>query len=382
MIGNFSTRSVTKPSAMRRLYRSVLFWLVFLWACCEMVGVAVAAEGTARPTSREFDPFDILAWEVLAGVEASDDATFPKEGRDDARIRIAVWPFSAEQTPLPASLANEYNDRLLVSLLSQGGSRHRFIAREALSAVVKEIDESSSRDAELDGLLAALVERAKADVLIVGKLRRTSRDAVVLSYEAVRVSDGTILAATSHQRLPIDPAEVELAARPKAPAPSAKPATPSPWDKYLSVRAPDTSTSTHGLASRDENIAAVQADLLDLGYDPGPVDGILGPRTRAAIRAYQDDAHLPVDGLVSASLVVSLRKDVAVHQGYAAKPERVRAGPTLTEPVVVRPMQPVIHGADGTYCREYQKNVSIGGAVQRSYGRACLQADGTWKIVR
>jgi surface antigen len=37
--------------------------------------------------------------------------------------------------------------------------------------------------------------------------------------------------------------------------------------------------------------------------------------------------------------------------------------------------------ADGTYCREYQQDIVIGGKKQQSYGTACRQPDGTWKIV-
>jgi surface antigen len=37
--------------------------------------------------------------------------------------------------------------------------------------------------------------------------------------------------------------------------------------------------------------------------------------------------------------------------------------------------------ADGTYCREYQTDVVISGKKQQSFGTACRQPDGTWKIV-
>ena len=37
--------------------------------------------------------------------------------------------------------------------------------------------------------------------------------------------------------------------------------------------------------------------------------------------------------------------------------------------------------ATGQYCREYQQTVTIDGKQQRSYGTACRQADGSWKIV-
>lgn len=37
--------------------------------------------------------------------------------------------------------------------------------------------------------------------------------------------------------------------------------------------------------------------------------------------------------------------------------------------------------AQGTYCREYQQTVTIDGKKENSYGTACRQPDGSWKIV-
>ena len=34
----------------------------------------------------------------------------------------------------------------------------------------------------------------------------------------------------------------------------------------------------------------------------------------------------------------------------------------------------------GTYCREYQQTVTIGGKQENAYGTACRQPDGSWKI--
>jgi surface antigen len=34
----------------------------------------------------------------------------------------------------------------------------------------------------------------------------------------------------------------------------------------------------------------------------------------------------------------------------------------------------------GTYCREFQSNVVIGGKDEKAYGTACRQPDGSWKI--
>jgi surface antigen len=38
--------------------------------------------------------------------------------------------------------------------------------------------------------------------------------------------------------------------------------------------------------------------------------------------------------------------------------------------------------AAGDPCREYQQTVTIGGRTETAYGRACRQADGSWKIVQ
>ncbi len=54
----------------------------------------------------------------------------------------------------------------------------------------------------------------------------------------------------------------------------------------------NTSTST-------ETIKKVQKTLNDLGYDCGKVDGILGKKTKSAIKAFQKDNDLTVDGKIN-----------------------------------------------------------------------------------
>ncbi len=57
----------------------------------------------------------------------------------------------------------------------------------------------------------------------------------------------------------------------------------------------------------------LQRRLNELGFDTGAADGIPGSRTRAAVRAYQKTAGLPVDGYPSLPLLEHLRR----HQGTA-----------------------------------------------------------------
>lgn len=85
-----------------------------------------------------------------------------------------------------------------------------------------------------------------------------------------------------------------------APAPSvrpsavAQPVMPGPLD-----------TLDPGL--RHIYVAGIQEELRVRGYDPGPVDGVAGGRTRAAIRRYQAAVGLPVDGQPSAELLNHLK---------------------------------------------------------------------------
>lgn len=51
----------------------------------------------------------------------------------------------------------------------------------------------------------------------------------------------------------------------------------------------------------------IQRELLGLGYKIGKPDGVIGSKTRAAIRAFQRKVGLPVDGEVSSSLIRHLR---------------------------------------------------------------------------
>lgn len=65
-------------------------------------------------------------------------------------------------------------------------------------------------------------------------------------------------------------------------------------------------------------ILEVQKALLSAGFDPGPLDGVAGPRTRKAIRAFQRRMKLRADGIAGP------RTQAALAGG--AKPGPVPAG--------------------------------------------------------
>jgi len=67
-------------------------------------------------------------------------------------------------------------------------------------------------------------------------------------------------------------------------------------------------------ATGKQLVMEIQSGLASLGYNPGPVDGIAGQRTRTAIRTYQEDHSLLVDGQASPALaehIISTRSNLS-----------------------------------------------------------------------
>lgn len=67
-------------------------------------------------------------------------------------------------------------------------------------------------------------------------------------------------------------------------------------------------------------VRSMQDMLHKQGYAAGPIDGIVGPKTAAAIRAFQKDKGLPVTGTTSNETLQKL--------GFRSKMDRSRANST------------------------------------------------------
>jgi peptidoglycan hydrolase-like protein with peptidoglycan-binding domain len=55
----------------------------------------------------------------------------------------------------------------------------------------------------------------------------------------------------------------------------------------------------------------VQSRLKELGYEPGPIDGIFGAKTLAAVKAFQHEAGLLSFGIVGNNTLAALALDEA-----------------------------------------------------------------------
>jgi hypothetical protein len=71
------------------------------------------------------------------------------------------------------------------------------------------------------------------------------------------------------------------------------------------------------------DIARLQEKLTSLGYAPGPIDAIYGPATATAVRAFQRDNSLEVDGVAGPQTLDTLKATVK-----PAKPRAVQRKPS------------------------------------------------------
>jgi hypothetical protein len=86
------------------------------------------------------------------------------------------------------------------------------------------------------------------------------------------------------------------------------------------------------LAASDPLIREAQTKLRDQGYDTGPIDGILGNITRAAIRRFQSDHKLPLTGeLDSATRKALFAKPELKQDSLQREEEKIQYNPSYKE---------------------------------------------------
>jgi peptidoglycan hydrolase-like protein with peptidoglycan-binding domain len=80
------------------------------------------------------------------------------------------------------------------------------------------------------------------------------------------------------------------------------------WRQYSTT--PSKQAASSG-PKTSNMVAATQANLARLGYEPGPIDGQYGLQTAAAISQFQRDQSLPADGKLSGQIALEIEKQAA-----------------------------------------------------------------------
>jgi peptidoglycan hydrolase-like protein with peptidoglycan-binding domain len=71
-------------------------------------------------------------------------------------------------------------------------------------------------------------------------------------------------------------------------------------------QSPSASAGSQSQAGGDEKIKQVQQKLKDQGHDAGPVDGVMGPKTQAALKEFQSAKGLKDSGQLDRETMAAL----------------------------------------------------------------------------
>lgn len=128
------------------------------------------------------------------------------------------------------------------------------------------------------------------------------------------------------------PAPGSVSSQPQLPQPSNGIASSTSSAQALSAAVVQEDTASLSY----EEVRELQARLRGLGFDPGPVDGVAGPLTTAAIKRYQVARQRPETGLLERQLLQQARQEVAQTQSSSFEPKiNIR---------VADPSRPIIYG--------------------------------------
>ena len=97
------------------------------------------------------------------------------------------------------------------------------------------------------------------------------------------------------------------------------------------ISAPSASASTPTIAPY--SLRNVQIALATLGYNVGTPDGVVGPKSRAAIRAFQVDSSMPVSGEPSIALYEKLQAAIVERSGATTQSTQ-QVVPTATKAMI------------------------------------------------
>ena len=102
----------------------------------------------------------------------------------------------------------------------------------------------------------------------------------------------------------------------------------------------DRSLKVDSPPMRGDDVAALQSRLIDMGFNPGRVDGIYGAITESAVKEFQKSVGVTIDGICGPGTVMSLMRLMRTVTGGAPTQLRDQAvrekrGPALADKVIV-----------------------------------------------
>ncbi len=231
-------------------------------------------------------------------------------------------------TPLIAAARRGHAD--VVDVLIGAGANVNVADTRGQTALMAAVDAG-------DGESTRLLLAQNPDIYAVDDMGRTALD---IARQKGRPDIADVLASRT-ETLPAETTATRLAPNP----PQVKPVTgEEPAAKTRPPEQPHSDRPKPASGGMQDRARVTQAQtyLRQLGYDPGPVDGVQGRKTKSAIVAFQRSRGLSADGKITASLINSLvleansrqAKQLAAETPVQGKPvKRLAPNPPQVKPV-------------------------------------------------
>jgi surface antigen len=138
--------------------------------------------------------------------------------------------------------------------------------------------------------------------------------------------------------------------------------------------------------------AGGEDELLGLGIG-GAVGGLFGNQFgHGAGRVAATTGGVIVGGLIGDEVGRSLDRSNAYASASSTDPYarvplfdqdyQTSYTPNYVAPSAPEPSAIYMDSSYGGYCREFSQHVQMGNHIQENYGTACLQPDGSWRVVQ
>lgn len=312
----------TQPQANK----SLLIFLMFASQLIHDLSSEGTEPGQVSPEARAALQTAIdQAWEIygdVAATQAAVDTAIVNLGNALTALEDSMIPL-ADTTALSEALDSAFT-RLEGATEGTNPGEHAVGSKAALeeainSAIAVLIDPSSTQD-EVDAATKSLIEAIAAfDAALIpappvdktsltnaitsaqGKLAGATEGANPGDYAAgskAALQAAIDSAAAVKNNASATQAEVDAATNSLNQAIAAFDAAKVPESNSGTTPAPAYPGKLIKNESTGQNVKDLQAKLKALGYDCGPVDGIFGPKTKAAVLAFQANSGLARDGVV------------------------------------------------------------------------------------
>lgn len=245
-------------------------------ACSFLIGYPFHVANAASTSGQ----LSILASDLIEDLNQVDvDSLQARDGY--LKPRIAVAPLKPKEGVLSSAQAERFNRKIEAALLESANGQFVIVSRSTLPQVLEEGTRALEGDDALKRL-SELNDNSQADILIIGASYK-ERGRTAISYQALSVESGSLLGATRTVFIPMRSNPV--------------------------VAISDANPPARDVRRKEDTVLEAETLLEELGYEPGPVDGIITTQTRRALSDYQRDSALPVNGRLTRAVVMNMRRD-------------------------------------------------------------------------